>query len=263
MSLEIPHTKFGFLSKLTTMVGFADSFSCGSLRQRQQVAAIEGLDTGSTLGGDKLLQGSWSWELSFRTELPHFPPGSDSSWSGLHEWARDPLVFKVQEIVSGLKETIQHKSRKSPITIEWSKLIESACIHFFNPAHLRKFLRIFWCSWYPNCPIMHKPTFDPTDSSPGLLASMAIIGSCLSPDEQDNEMARGWFDAVEEMVFDDDWLDEGLEVSASLQDSKCESKRLQSLQAAYFVCLFQNWEGSNIGKGRIRRHRYNTLIAVC
>jgi hypothetical protein len=92
---------------------------------------------------------------------------------------------------------------------------------------------------------------------------MAIIGSCLSPDERDNEMAKAWFDAVEEMVFDDDWLDEDLGAATHSPDVTGESQRLQSLQAAYFVCLYQNWEGSDSSKARIRRHRYNTLIAVC
>ena len=257
------HTKFEFLSKFTTTFGIANSFSCGSLRQRRQVAAIEGLDAEGTSDFDDVLQGSWSWEFSLRAELPHFPTEPNLSLSGLHEWARDPLVFKTQEIVDGLKETIQQKSRKSPITITWSKLIESTCLQSFNPANLRKFLRIFWCLWYPNCPIIHKPSFDPKDASACLLVSMAIIGSCLSPDERDNEMARGWFDAVEEMVFDDNWLDEDLGAATPFQGITGESQRLQSLQAAYFVCLYQNWEGSDSSKARVRRHRYNTLIAVC
>ena len=30
----------------------------------------------------------------------------------------------------------------------------------------------------------------------------------------------------------------------------------------YMVCLFQNWEGDEIGKTRIRRFRYSTMVAV-
>lgn len=34
------------------------------------------------------------------------------------------------------------------------------------------------------------------------------------------------------------------------------------MQAAYIVCLYQNWEGSDQAKRRIRRHRFATLVSV-
>ncbi|QKX62667.1 uncharacterized protein TRUGW13939_09828 [Talaromyces rugulosus] len=91
---------------------------------------------------------------------------------------------------------------------------------------------------------------------------MVIIGSCLSPEKSDNKIAAAWFNAVEEMVFDDEWLEENYTASSWIQNPGADMKRLRSLQAAYFVCLFQNWEGSESSKQRIRRHRYNTLIAI-
>ncbi|KAJ9245289.1 hypothetical protein DTO169E5_1156 [Paecilomyces variotii] len=71
-----------------------------------------------------------------------------------------------------------------------------------------------------------------------------------------------WFDVVEEIVFDDEWLEEDYTPSTWARNPAGDLKRLRSLQAAYFVCLFQNWEGSESSKQRIRRHRYNTLIAI-
>jgi hypothetical protein len=38
--------------------------------------------------------------------------------------------------------------------------------------------------------------------------------------------------------------------------------RVQALQAAYMVCLYQNWEGSDASKRRIRRYRFAALVSV-
>ncbi|KAJ5203155.1 hypothetical protein N7449_005234 [Penicillium cf. viridicatum] len=278
--------KFNFLSSFTSVNGFANSFRCGSLFQRQQIASMEGIDWGitpkeasnffsvsnasgtsmtaidteSSCNMDNVLQRTWRWDRSSNiggSEL-HSGPGI----SCFHNWAHHPLALKTQEIIDRLKDAVQHKPRNSFITLEWSNLVEQTCLIFFSPPNICKFLRIFWSSWYPNCPIVHRPTFDPLSAPPSLLSSMVIIGACLSPEKNDNQIARAWFNPIEDMVFNDQWLEEDFKTSTWAQNIGGESNRLKSLQAAYFVCLFQNWEGSDISKRRIRRHRYNTLIAI-
>lgn len=178
------------------------------------------------------------------------------------QWAVHPLAFKTQEIVTRLKETIRHKPRRSLVMLEWSALVEKMCFHFFSPPNLCRYLEAFWVSWYPNCPIVHKPSFDPIHACPILLASMAIIGSCVSLRKQDNQNAEIWFDAVEETVFDDEALqEEYLDVCVNMKPSR-KPQRLEALQAAFFVCIFQNWEGSELTQRRIRRRRYSTVVAV-
>ncbi|KAL4810628.1 hypothetical protein BDV18DRAFT_155241 [Aspergillus unguis] len=177
----------------------------------------------------------------------------------LHDWAIHPLAFETHQIVMGLKETIRRKPRRSAVTLEWSPIVERMCFHFFSPPNLCRYLDAFWSAWYPNCPIIHKPSFNPAKASPFLLASMAIIGSCLL-ERQDHQNAEMWFDAVEEMVFDAEFLQE--DADASLDDAEHKSQTLQALQAAYLVCIFQNWEGSETTKRRIRRRRYSTVVAV-
>ena len=77
-----------------------------------------------------------------------------------------------------------------------------------------------------------------------------------------------WFNCVEEMVFtDDDFCSDtepsspGSEVSqpANVLASR---RKLQALQAAYIVCLYQNWEGTDASKRRIRRFRFSTVVSV-
>lgn len=272
--------KFDFLARFTSEEGLANSFRCGSLFQRQQIASIEGIDWGispkevsnvpeasmaavfpETSGNvDGLLPKTWLGECSPTIKGRRVESGPE--FSHLYTWAHHPLALKTQEIINSLKDTIRQKPRKSSITLEWSSLLENMCLHFFSPPNICKFLRIFWCSWYPNCPIIHRPSFDPLSASPSLLSSMVIIGSCLSPEKSENQIAAAWFNAVEEMVFEDEWLREDYTTSTWTRNPGGDLKRLRSLQAAYFVCLFQNWEGSESSKQRIRRYRYNTLIAV-
>lgn len=278
--------KFDFLARFTSTDGFANSFRCGTLFQRQQIASVEAIDwdifpkessnvfdasgtsdapmtvidTNILCNVDELLQKTRRWPCTSTIDGSILQSGPGASQ--IYNWAHHPLALKTQEIIDRLKETIRHKPRKSSITLEWSNLVENMCLLFFSPPNICKFLRLFWSSWYPNCPIIHRPTFDPLSAPPSLLSSMVIIGSCLSPEKRDNQIARAWFDAVEEMVFDDEWLEEDFTSSTWTRNPGGDLKRLQSLQAAYFVCLFQNWEGSDSSKRRIRRHRYSTLIAV-
>lgn len=77
----------------------------------------------------------------------------------------------------------------------------------------------------------------------------------------DNEDARTWFNCVEEMVFIDD--DFNSDVTYPPCGSMAAQRgKIQALQAAYIVCLFQNWEGTDASKSRIRRYRFATLVSV-
>lgn len=77
----------------------------------------------------------------------------------------------------------------------------------------------------------------------------------------DNEDARTWFNCVEEMVFIDDDFNSDLTYHAS-GSMAIQRRKIQAVQAAYIVCLYQNWEGSDASKSRIRRYRFATLVSV-
>lgn len=93
------------------------------------------------------------------------------------------------------------------------------------------------------------------------------VGACVSPDRADNDDAKMWFNCVEEMVFtDDDFCSDMEPPAVSDIDTPVYTPenrlKLQALQAAYHVCLYQNWEGSDPSKRRIRRHRFSTVVSV-
>lgn len=180
------------------------------------------------------------------------------------DWLGDPLAIKTRAIVDRLKETAYKNSKKNGLALKWSPLMEGLCLRLFSPQSIRQFLAYFWALWYPNSPIIHKPTFKAEQASTVLLATMVVIGACVSPYKEDNENVKLWFDRVEEIAFKDEWFQGNPAFGRVHQSdiSLVRCKRLESLQAAYFVCLFQNWEGSDEAKQRIRRYRHSSVAIV-
>jgi hypothetical protein len=91
---------------------------------------------------------------------------------------------------------------------------------------------------------------------------MALMGACVSPDMPDNEDARMWLNCVEEIVFIDDDFNSDLGYPVSSSTISTHRPKLQALQAAYIVCLYQNWEGTDSSKSRIRRFRFANLVST-
>ncbi|KAF5577514.1 hypothetical protein FPANT_10372 [Fusarium pseudoanthophilum] len=182
----------------------------------------------------------------------------------LEESSCQSLNFKTREIVSMMKRRMIRTRSCSNSGIEWSPIVEKACLDFFSPCNLQRFLRLFWSGWYPNSPIIHKPTFNPEAEPPGLIASIAVLGACLSPDSDDCLRAMAWLTPVEEVVFADNILyDDSIVASSDLVgDEVVVWDKLKALHAAYFICIAQNWEGSKEGRQRVRKDRYSRIVSV-
>ncbi|EFW14787.1 hypothetical protein D8B26_000550 [Coccidioides posadasii str. Silveira] len=235
---------FHFLDNFTSKTGFIMSFDCGTLRQRQEVMS-------NIQCGVLAFEPQQGQRMNF--ESTNNPEGVSSGWFN------DPLALKTHQILLLIKEVVTVKPRNSSVTLYWSPALEQMCLQFFSPINLRKYLELYWAIWSPNVNFVHRPTFDPVSSKSILVASMAIIGACVSPDPVDNENARMWLNCVEEMVFADDDVNS---FPVFPFDPAANRRKIQALQACYMVCLYQNWEGTDVTKRRIRRHRYSTVVSI-
>ncbi|KAJ5219995.1 hypothetical protein N7468_009199 [Penicillium chermesinum] len=200
-----------------------------------------------------------TWSSSLDNVLLAQPPVQPEP---LHEWATHPLGYKAQEMVSRIKAAVLYKPRRSSITFEWSFMMETMCFQFFSPQNIARLLEEFWVSWYPHTPIIHKPTFHAAEASPSLLLSMVLVGASFSPCPSDRQSGKIWVDAIEELIFDDEFLQYEYDGLHNQDDEVHNVKRLETLQAAFLVCLCQNWEGSEKAMERLRRRRYSTVIAL-
>ena len=255
-----------FLANFTSKTGLTSSFDCGTLEQRQRVA-IEFSSGVSGYSTRKSSAISVSSDLNMNV-TGNTTPSAISKEKPIHttfrQWLSDPLSLKCHEIIISIKDIVLHKPRKSCVTFSWSPTVEESCVQFFSPANIRRYIYFYWTIWHPNVNIMHKPTFDPSSSKPELVAAMALVGACVSPEATDLEDAKRWFNCVEEMVFnDDDFCDEQpAPVCHDTGEVQWRREKLRALQAAYMVCLYQNWEGTSPSKRRIRRYRYSTVVAA-
>ncbi|KAF4428780.1 C2H2 transcription factor [Fusarium acutatum] len=249
---QLDNYTFHFLDNFTRKSGLVDSFDCGSFEQRVQVEVShrlgEGQDCLST-GLDEFVQ------LSGSSRDPPRPQPLD---------LQDPLIIQTHQILLDIKEVVTIKPRNSVVELEWSTILEQTCIQFFSPHNLRKYLALFWHIWHPNVNFVHRPTFDPVTSKSILVACMALIGASVSPSKTDSEQAKIWFNCVEEIVFtDDDFCNDPLNNQDALLLNPIQNiSKIQALQAAYMVCLYQGWEGTEANKRRIRRYRFSTVISM-
>lgn len=153
--------RFRFLYNFTSLTGLGPTFDCGTPSQRQHLQPFLSQD---------LCELAPSGDLSGSSEIPITESQSNSSW------LFDPLVVKIHDIVSELKEIVTKKSRKSFITLSWTQSIEQQCLDFFSPSNIRSMLTSYWAFWHPNVNFVHKPTFKAATAKSSLLAAMVAIG---------------------------------------------------------------------------------------
>ncbi|KAL3487398.1 hypothetical protein BJX62DRAFT_228098 [Aspergillus germanicus] len=178
-------------------------------------------------------------------------------------WFSDPLAALTNKLVYALKEVASNPGHGLSVNLAWSPFIEKVCLQFFSPPNVRRYLAYFWSFWYPNCPIIHKPTFDVYDTPCTLLLSMTLIGASFAPEEGTHRNAKLWFDSAEELIFADEHFHGAVSTGdRTADDFTIRRDAVKALQAAYLMCLLQNWEGDSNSKRRIRRVRFSMVTSI-
>ena len=264
------------LARVTTTHGLAGSFDpdlSPHLGSSPSLIPVNVLNNCSDDGGGDLCRGSFEstidlstdpasmgWidtsQFCFRVNNNDFTQSFDDQW--LLE--SDCLFAVSQNIVESLGGCVLHKPRNSYIRLQWNDEIERQCLDFFSPNNLRRFVDLYWLTWYIHWPVIHKSTFQISEAPFTLVAAMVLIGASYSTDPDDRAHATLFCDVVEEMVFGDDYF--GDSAAFSVLNAACLERRLRSLQAAHAMCLYQAWEGHDTGKRRARRHRFSAVVAV-
>lgn len=142
----------------------------------------------------------------------------------------------------------------------WDSQIEDECFALFGPSSLMKFTGEYWSTWHIHWTVIHKATFKISQVPPALVASLVLLATSYSPDSHIKELARRWADAVEILVFTDEYFG-STTLFAALDDVLLE-RRLRALQAGLAICVYQIYEGGAIASQRARRSRFSDTVDV-
>lgn len=131
---------------------------------------------------------------------------------------------------------------------------------FFTVANVEQFVRLYFCHWYPHCPVLHQQSFDIASVSLPLLFAVCLTGAFYSSSQEIITTARRLLDLAEEYAF-------GSPAFIALLDKSSFGKQtfaagFEALQAAFSVVIIQNWEGTITARRRIRGSRYVEIISV-
>lgn len=176
ISSDNPRKSLHFLDKFTSNTGLVSSFDCGTHEQREQVAASLDQQILSELQQRIMSMPALGMDIPSPLILEN---NSDTSDLPL-DWFNDPLYLKTHEILLLVKEVVTIKPRNSSVTLDWSSALRDACLQFFSPSNIRRFLGFYWAIWHPNVNFVHRPTFDMLAAKPMVLAAMALIGETVS-----------------------------------------------------------------------------------
>lgn len=171
-------------------------------------------------------------------------------------WHGDPLALKLRELTHAIQNQMSDV---------WSLEVELECVRFFSPPKVQIFLEAYWSIWSPHWPALHRPTFDPLATPIPLLAALVIIGACHSPNPNDREDAKYWFDHVENLVYGHlGYLSAKWRLEKFwLRKKSNQRQAVQAIQAAYAVSVYQNWNGTISAQSRTRRERWDSIVDVC
>lgn len=181
ISNDAPRKSLHFLDKFTSHTGLVSSFDCGTHEQREHVAASLDRQIASQLQQRAMAMPPLSMDIPSPLILESISDTSPPSELPL-DWLNDPLSLKTHEILLLIEEVVTIKPRNSSVTLDWSSALKDACLQFFSPTNIRRFLGLYWAIWHPNVNFVHRPTFDMLAAKPTLLAAMALIGELIHYD---------------------------------------------------------------------------------
>lgn len=189
-------------------------------------------------------------------------------WAGISETQPlhlpDPRQAQLQprlaELISQLK--VVHASlparTKSKAPIFAPELVEM----LFTVGNLIEFTRLYFDNWHPNCPILHRSSFDPESASLPLLFVVFLIGATFSSPRDTASMAREYFDLAEEFAFENREFTSILEAERLASGSPPKNASIEALQSTLLVTVLQNWQNGTVSRRRMRTQRYTEIISA-
>lgn len=180
---------------------------------------------------------------------------SDTHYSSPSPQYSSSLEIRLQELMSKLITAHNRLSQRRDGDVpSFSEDMRTA---LFTVPNLIEFTRMFFDYWYPNCPILHQPTYNLETVSLSLLFVVFLIGASYSSPRDTAGLAGTCALLCEEFVF------EGSELKKILcNEGAHDPTSLQTIQAAFLVSVLHNWQNGTHTRQMMRRFRYCDVVTA-
>lgn len=173
------------------------------------------------------------------------------------------LEPRAQEIRQSLQSTAVNFGSSMP---ETQPLLElGPAISQLTATEVASLVELFFQHYHKHCPIVHKPSFQPTLKPLSLVLGIMALGGMYAPDKARVERMRSLLDVIELYIFSLPGLREEFPFSFDLsqaQDEDALYAQFETMQGAYLIVVAQYFSGNLAAKRRARRQRFTRVLDV-
>lgn len=174
----------------------------------------------------------------------------------------EALEPRAQEIRTALQNTAMSFGSMP----ETQSLLElGPAISQLTATEVASLIDLYFQHYHIHCPVIHKPSFDPTRKPLVLVLALMTVGGMYAPDKARVERMRMLLDVIELYVFNVPGLREEFPFSFDLSKAADEDTlyaQFETMQGAYLVVVAQYFSGNLAAKRRARRQRFTRVLDV-
>ncbi|KIW74950.1 hypothetical protein Z517_11721 [Fonsecaea pedrosoi CBS 271.37] len=195
-----------------------------------------------------------------------YPPNADlqhiTSGTGIVSAAAltlEPRAYEIRQLLMGAatKFAIEYPDSPQLAHLETN-------IGLLTHVEIDHCLNLFFNNYYRHCPIIHRPSFEPTIAPIPLVLGCVALGAMYSEPTKVAWM-KGLLDLIESYVFSlPEVRDEFFGTLGVLEapDEDAVEYHFQLFQGAYLVVIVQYFSGNLAGRRRARRQRFPSMLSL-
>ena len=126
-------------------------------------------------------------------------------------------------------------------------------------------VQLYFDNYHRHCPVLHRPSFQPTLCPLGLLLSVMALGGMYAPEPVQAARMRSLLDIIEAYIYSLPGLRDEYMHSLNLAEAPDDDTRqyqFEMFQGAYLIIIAQYFSGNAAAKRRVRRQRYTRVLDV-
>ncbi|EXJ95673.1 hypothetical protein A1O1_00796 [Capronia coronata CBS 617.96] len=185
---------------------------------------------------------------------------SEGGVSSPMDMALEPRAFEIRQLLMGTASSLAMAYPDNPRLGHLG-----GAIQLLTHIELDYCVNLYFNNYHRHCPILHRPSFQPTIVPIPLLLTTAALGAMYSPDPTKVAWMKSLFDVMEAYIFGLPGLRDDFMGGFSLTEAPDEETlnyQFQIFQGAYLMVVTQFFSGNLAGRRRARRQRFCTITSI-